>query len=68
VEQQHTVLDIALQQQQQAPQPRPAIAPPAALISLLSYDVDARMKMFGWLNRSTNIGCILSVCMHAYQI
>ena len=46
-EQQSTALDIGLQPQQQ----QPAIAP--AMISLLSYDVDARMRMFGWLNRST---------------
>jgi len=34
---------VGLQQKQQYP----AIA----AVSLVSYDVEARMKMFGWLNR-----------------
>jgi len=36
--------DVGLQQQQQQ-------YPAVAAVSLVSYDVEARMKMFGWLNR-----------------
>jgi len=35
--------DVGLQQQQRCHA--------TAAISLVSYDVEARMKMFGWLNR-----------------
>jgi len=35
--------DVGLQQQLQHQA--------AAAVSLVSYDVEARMKMFGWLNR-----------------
>jgi len=39
---QQNIDDVSFQQHQQRA---------AAAVSLVSYDVDARMKMFGWLNR-----------------
>jgi len=43
---QQNAADTGLQQQQQQQQYQRCQA-----ISLVSYDVDARMRMFGWLNR-----------------